>query len=158
MTYLNCYPAHERAANSHCTKVITKDHITDHISIITSLHSSILNPPSRSTKWHQFPWTHFKAFCISGIKPRLIKCFLIGQSLGNWLLGHCRDSYTQVGTTGRKEEVQTAETACWKSRRNISSRTLNQQWYHTGGASVSYIILKFSMKFYLVKSIGHKIY
>lgn len=95
MTCLNCYPAHERAANSHCTKVITKDHITDHISIITSLHSSILSSPSRSTKWQQFPRTHLKALCISGIKPSLTKCFLIGHSLGNWPVGHCRDASGQ---------------------------------------------------------------
>lgn len=61
LTYLHCYPAPEKAANVHCTKLTIKDHITDYFPIITNPDSFTFSAlPCRSTKCQQYPWTHLK--------------------------------------------------------------------------------------------------
>lgn len=131
LTYLNCYPAHERAANVHCTKLTIKDHITDYFPIITNLDSFRFSAlPCRSTKCQQYPWTHLKG------TQHLWKKTKPGKMLPNWpvfrelqLAGHCSDASgehelitawcTQICTTERKENIWTAETVCWKPKGNI---------------------------------------
>lgn len=170
LTYLNYYPAHERAVNFYYTKLTIRDHITDYFPIITNLDSfrfSVL--PCRSTKCHQYPWTHLKG------TQHLWKKTKPDKMLPNWpvfrqlswqvtaVMHQESMNYSELGAHRFERQAEKRryelQKRCAENQEETSSkrgaggcRTLNQQWYHSGRASLSHKLLKFNQKFCSVKT------